>query len=198
LITRIDKETSRADISLKPSEVSISKSLPFINQGNFIKSYFEELLHTDRKSSSQEDMKVMIGERVNCLVKKRLSSKQDDDDIDTINDDHGGWKVEVIMGNEDNSKKIKGWISEEQANSRSDIREGDQIEGVILDIDMKEKNIDLGIRPKLVSFGKRSKNKNIIVGGIKVSFFINEFFFFQNLCKFKNLFSNYLHFREKS
>ncbi|CAI2170293.1 2114_t:CDS:10 [Funneliformis geosporum] len=133
LITHIDKETTKFDISLKPSEISISKSLSFINQGNFIKSYFEELLHVGKNSTRQEDMKVMIGERVKC------------------------WKVKVIMVNENNSKKIKGTISEEQANTSSDIKEGDQIEGVILDMDMKGKNIDLGIRHKM----KRNKNKNI-------------------------------------
>ncbi|CAG8515296.1 14320_t:CDS:10 [Funneliformis caledonium] len=161
LITHIDKETSKFDISLKPSEISISKSLSFINQGNFIKSYFEELLHTGKNLTRQEEMKVMIGERVKCLVKKRLPSKQDDDMND---DDHGGWKVEVIMVNENNSKKIKGVVSEEQANTRNDIKEGDQIEGVVLDMDMKGKNIDLGIRHNMISFGKngkRNKNKNI-------------------------------------
>jgi hypothetical protein len=162
---------------LKPSQVSINKSLPFINQDNFIKFYFEELLYTNKKSSSsQEEMKVMIGERVKCLVKKRLSSEQDDDDdnVDMINDGHGGWEVEIISDNSENErKKIKGSISEEQANTRDDIKEGDQIEGIVLDIDVKGKYVDLGIRPELFSFGKdgkRSKNKNATEGGVNVSF----------------------------
>ncbi|CAB4480195.1 uncharacterized protein OCT59_006440 [Rhizophagus irregularis] len=162
LITRIDKETSRCEISLKPSVVSNNKYLPFINKGNFIKSYFEELLHTNKKSLNQEETKVMLGERVKCVLKKRLSSEQDEDDLDMVNDDHGGWKVVVIPNNENShEKKIKGFISEEQANTNNDIKEGDQIEGIILDMDIKGKNVDLGIRPELFpSFEKNGKRKN--------------------------------------
>jgi hypothetical protein len=170
LITRVDKETSRCEISLKPSVVSNYKSLPFINKDNFIKSYFEELLNTNKKSSNQEEMKVMIGERVKCVLKKRLSSEQDEEDIDMINNDHGGWKVEIISNNENSQqKKIKGFISEEQANTKNDIKEGDQIEGIILDMDIKGKNIDLGIRPELFEKKGKRKNKKSTDDGVNVS-----------------------------
>lgn len=117
-------------------------------------------------------MRLMIGERITCVLKKRLSSEQDEEDLDMINDDHGGWKVEVISNNEDSHKnKIKGFISEEQANTKNDIKEGDQIEGIILDMDIKGKNVDLGIRPELLSFEKngKRKNKNFTGDGVNVS-----------------------------
>ncbi|GBC08360.1 hypothetical protein RclHR1_08060008 [Rhizophagus clarus] len=164
LITRVDKETSRCEISLKPSVVSNNKSLPFINKGIFIKSYFDELLHINKKSLNQEEMRVMVGERVKCVLKKRLSSEQDEEDLDMINDDHGSWKVEIVSNNENNEdshkNKIEGFISEEQATTKNDIKEGDQIEGIILDIDIEGKNVDLGIRPELFSFEKNGKRKN--------------------------------------
>ncbi|CAH1763633.1 11289_t:CDS:10 [Entrophospora sp. SA101] len=129
LVTSIDLENSRCEVSLKPSETPI-KSCPYISEVDFIKSYFSDILPKKNQKKDLINQKVKIGDIIKCKIKQFSELEFG-----------GGWVVDVMLdGNNDNDndKTIKGIINEEQAKTRSDLKKGDEIYGMVIDYDINE------------------------------------------------------------
>ncbi|CAG8443978.1 414_t:CDS:10, partial [Scutellospora calospora] len=139
-VISVDIENSRCEVSLKSSDTPIT-ALPYITQGDFIRTYFSELLPQNEQTSLlTTEKKFNIGEFVKCKVKKQISER-------------GvlGFEVNVLL--EDNtSAKVKGFIHEDQANCRDEgVKEDDILYGVVIDLDMKGKRVDLAVRSELIN-----------------------------------------------
>ncbi|CAG8787773.1 27453_t:CDS:2, partial [Dentiscutata erythropus] len=149
-VISVDTENSRCEVSLKLSDTPVT-ALPYILQGDFIRTYFNELIPQDGQTSlSTIEKKVNIGEVVKCKVNKQISERG-----------VSGFKGNVLL--EDNMDvKIKGFIHEYQANCRDEgVNENDLLYGIVLDLDMKGKQADLAVRPELVDKFKIQSNKPI-------------------------------------
>ncbi|CAG8809939.1 24721_t:CDS:1, partial [Dentiscutata erythropus] len=133
-VISVDTENSRCEVSLKLSDTSVI-ALPYISQGDFIRTYFNELIPQDGQTTlSTIEKKVNIGEVVKCKVNKQISERG-----------VSGFKGNVLL--EDNMDvKIKGFIREYQANFRDEgVNENDLLYGIVLDLDMKGKQADLAV-----------------------------------------------------
>ncbi|CAG8443421.1 4110_t:CDS:10 [Diversispora eburnea] len=142
-ITSINSETSRCEVSLKPSDTNdtTSSSFPsYLKEGDFIKTYFAEL----QENKYLEEPPIKIGDRVKCQVKER-----------TLKSGIMGFTAKVLLnGNGNGNIDMEAFINEDHANTYENIKEGDIIYGIVLDMDIKKKTVDLGIRPDLVNSKK--------------------------------------------
>lgn len=122
LISDIDHEQGRIQLSLKPSQVS-PFSLPYSHENDFAVSYFEELASIN---TSQDRIK--IGSSVKATVKEMLSY---------------GWLLDLGKG-------IEGFATMEQTKGMS-ASVGQEIKAKILDFDVAKKIADLSVRPDIFS-----------------------------------------------
>lgn len=146
-VISVDTENSRCEVSLKLSDTPVT-ALPYIVQGDFIRTYFSELLPQDGQSIVEK--KVNIGDLVKYKANKQISERG-----------VSGFKGNVLL--EDNTDvKIKGFIHEDQANCKDGgINENDLLHGVVLDLDVKGKQADLAVRSELMDKFKIQSNKPI-------------------------------------
>lgn len=127
---------------MKPSETnnaSLSSFPSYIKEGDFIKTYFAEL----QENKYLEEPPIKIGDRVKCQVKEKI-----------LKCGIVGFTVKTLLNDNENSD-MEAFISEDQANTHENIKEGDLLYGIVLDMDTKQKTVDLGIRPDLVSDNKK-------------------------------------------
>ncbi|CAG8600314.1 4473_t:CDS:2, partial [Gigaspora rosea] len=146
-VISVDTENSRCEVSLKLSDTPVT-ALPYIVQGDFIRTYFSELLPHDGQSIVEK--KVNIGDLVKCKVNKQISERG-----------VSGFKGNILL--EDNTDvKIKGFIHEDQANCKDGgINENDLLHGVVLDLDIKGRQADLAVRSELMDKFKIQSSKPI-------------------------------------
>ncbi|CAG8560739.1 2094_t:CDS:10 [Cetraspora pellucida] len=149
-VVSIDSENSRCEVSLKLSDTPVT-ALPYIPRGDFVRTYFNELLpQNGQESLLTIEKKANIGELVKCKVKKQIS-------------EHGisGFKVNVLLV-DNTDVKIKGFIHEDQVNCKDkEVNENDILDGVVLDLDMKGKQADLAVRSELVDQFKLQNSQPI-------------------------------------
>lgn len=127
LATSVDHEAGKLELSLKPSATPISE-VGYLNDGEFVHSYFEELARTTQHQA------VRIGDCVKATVKQALSY---------------GWIVELEGG-------VSGFVTIEQSKDAKVEGEGAIIIGKVLDVDVDKSIVDLTVRADLISKEEKS------------------------------------------